>query len=280
MKLFEGRKLIIATKHKKESVIAPILEKELGVHCFTDTSFDTDSLGTFSGEVRREQNPLSTARTKCLEAMNRTNCDLGLASEGSFGPHPTLFFASADDEQLIFIDKKNNLEITSRELSLETNFNATSVRTKRALLDFATRVKFPSHAIILKPSKDQTSDMVKGIQTEHLLLSSFKALLSKYKKVYAETDMRAMFNPSRMAVIRLATKKLATKIRSVCPNCETPGFDITDIETGLACMLCGNPTKTTKMLIYQCQKCDYSEKKAPTHGKISEDPMYCDYCNP
>ena len=51
--MFEGRKLLIATKHKKEIVIAPILEKELGVTCFVAPDLDTDELGTFTGEVER-----------------------------------------------------------------------------------------------------------------------------------------------------------------------------------------------------------------------------------
>ena len=47
--MFKGRKLLIATKHHKEMIIAPILEKELAVTCYTSDVFDTDSLGTFSG---------------------------------------------------------------------------------------------------------------------------------------------------------------------------------------------------------------------------------------
>ena len=85
-------------------MIAPILEKELGVNCFVDETFDTDALGTFTGEVERELDPISTAREKCLRAMKINNCDLGIASEGSFGPHPSMFFVNADDEFLIFID--------------------------------------------------------------------------------------------------------------------------------------------------------------------------------
>jgi hypothetical protein len=45
---------------------------------------------------------------------------------------------------------------------------------------------------------------------------------------YVETDMRAMYNPSRMTVIQNATKKLVEKINSCCPNCNIPGFGITD----------------------------------------------------
>lgn len=44
---FSGRRLLIVTKHQKEEVIAPLLEKALGVSCFVSKDFDTDSLGTF-----------------------------------------------------------------------------------------------------------------------------------------------------------------------------------------------------------------------------------------
>ena len=112
--MFKGRKLLIATKHDKEKVIAPILEKELGVTCFVAENFDTDVLGTFTGEVERKDDPITTARNKCLMAMELNNCDLAIASEGSFGPHPAIFFVHADDEMLLFIDKKNDLEIIAR----------------------------------------------------------------------------------------------------------------------------------------------------------------------
>jgi hypothetical protein len=56
--MFEGRRLLIATKHHKEQVIAPVFEKELAVQCFTSDEFDTDSLGTFSGEIERKNGAL------------------------------------------------------------------------------------------------------------------------------------------------------------------------------------------------------------------------------
>lgn len=46
--MFKGRNLLIATKHEKEKVIAPILDKELGVNCFVVTNLDTDEFGTFT----------------------------------------------------------------------------------------------------------------------------------------------------------------------------------------------------------------------------------------
>ena len=67
--LFAGRKLIIATKHKKEQVIAPVLSKALHVECVNDPTLDTDMLGTFTGEIERIDDVLLTARNKCRMAM-------------------------------------------------------------------------------------------------------------------------------------------------------------------------------------------------------------------
>jgi hypothetical protein len=278
--MFKGRRLLIATKHEKEKVMAPLLDDGLGVVSFVNVDFDTDTLGTFSGEVERKLDPIVTARQKCLLAMEMSHCDLGIASEGSFGAHPSLFFASADDELLIFIDKKNNFEIIARELSTDTNFNGSEIKSEKELLDFADLVQFPSHALILRVSKNDNTTIVKGITNLEHLKKLFHAMLQKHNNVYAETDMRAMHNPTRMAVIKNATKKLVDKINSCCPQCNTPGFGITDAKKGLACSLCGAPTKSTLSLIYRCKKCHYNREKKYPNQKTTEDPMYCDYCNP
>lgn len=278
--MFDRRRLIIATKYQKEQVIAPLLEDALGVTCFVDKSFDTDTFGTFSGEIEREKDSLSTARLKCLQAMELNNCDLGVASEGSFGIHPSIFFANADDEFLIFIDKKNNLEIIVRELSTETNFNGKKIKTEKDLMDFAKLAKFPSNGLILKPSKSKTKDIIKGITRFEILKEAFNMLLEKHHSVFAETDMRAMYNPSRMAVIETTTKKLVKKIQSFCLECNTPGYGTTDIKKGLPCDLCESPTQSVLSLLYICQKCQFTTEKSYPNDKQTEDPMYCDFCNP
>lgn len=278
--MFKGRNLLIATKHEKEKVIAPILEKELGVKCFLASDLDTDKLGTFTGEVERKDNPIITARNKCLMAMELTNCDLAIASEGSFGSHPTIFFAHADDEFLLFIDKKNELEISARELSLETNFNGSEIKTGKELQEFAANSKFPSHGLILRKSKDDLGDIVKGITNEEQLNKAFYTLITNYGTAYVETDMRAMYNPTRMKVIEKAAFKLVDKIKSLCPRCETPGFGIMDRKEGLPCQQCHFPTRSTLSYIYSCQKCNYKKEEKYPNGKQTEDPMYCDICNP
>ena len=211
--MFKGRKLVIATKHDKEKVIGPLIEAAVGVHCFIPENFDTDLLGTFTGEVERKDDPLTTLRNKCLKALELTGCNLGIASEGSFGPHPSIFFVPADDELLIFIDKKNNLEIIVRELSTKTNFNGGEIKTEKQLHEFATNANFPSHGLILRKAKDDFSEIVKGITSWQKLTDTFEIFIGKVGVAYAETDMRALYNPTRMGIIETAAKKLVQKIK-------------------------------------------------------------------
>ena len=103
--MFQGRKLLVATKHQKELIIGPILEKVLGVGVQLAQNIDTDAFGTFSGEIKRLDDALSTARQKCNAALANSHYDLAIASEGSFGPHPSYFFSYSDDEFFETLDK-------------------------------------------------------------------------------------------------------------------------------------------------------------------------------
>lgn len=278
--MFKGRKLAIATRHQKERVIAPLLEQALGVSCFVPDNLDTDQLGTFSGEIERADDPLSTAKRKCLMAMEQTGCDLTVASEGSFGPHPTLFFGYADEELVLFMDKKHKLEIYSTEVSLKTNFNGKEITNEQELMDFAKSVNFPSHGLILRDKQNSTATMVKGITHPDLLLAAFRQLVKNHGSAFVETDMRAMYNPTRMEVIEGATRKLADKINSLCPACGMPGFGVTDAKQGLPCSLCGLPTRSTLCHIYSCAQCAFTNELYYPYGIKAEDPIYCDNCNP
>lgn len=276
---FYGRTLCIATMHRKESVIAPILNRELGVHCIT-THIDTDQLGTFSGETPRTQDPLATARLKCDLALAYTGGDLAVASEGSFGPHPVIGFVPADEEWLLLRDQRHDLEIHTRVLSTDTNYGSSVVTSLAQLTAFATRAGFPSHALILRKDPHAFDGMVKGITTSGELKQVFESLMATYGKAYVETDMRALYNPSRMKVISEATEKLVQALKSTCPECRTPGFVITDAREGLPCALCRRATRSTIAHISTCRHCGYFQETMYPHQKHVEDPMYCDYCNP
>lgn len=272
--------MCIATKHGKESVIGPMLQKALEVETFVPEDFDTDQLGTFSGEVGRKGSPIETARQKCLQAMKETGCDLAVASEGSFGSHPTLYFVPADEEFLLLLDTKNNFEIVARHLTTETNFRGEKVVSWEEVMTFAEKAKFPDHALIVKDVAKNWNYLKKGIQNEEDLKSSFDQCMDDYGSVFVETDMRAMLNPMRMNAIAKATEELVRKIQSECPNCSMPGFDVVEHQAGLPCSNCTMPTKSTLQDVYRCVHCNFEQIEKFPRGKEQEDPMYCDFCNP
>ncbi len=280
MDFFRGRKAVIATKHSKEEVIAPILEDELGLICIITKTIDTDKLGTFSGEVERDDDPVTTLRKKCQMAIDASGINLAIANEGSFGTHPTIFFAHADDELIMLMDKENGIEILERELSLNTNFDGAEIKSEIELIEFANKIGFPSHGIILKKGKNNYSYLIKeNINLEELIINYHK-IKNEDGAAYAETDMRAMHNPTRMKIIEQAVIKLVKKAKSLCPNCSTPGFGVVDVVKGLPCEMCSLPTRSPLKHIYRCPKCNFQDEKEFPFEKQVEDPQYCDFCNP
>lgn len=280
MDIFRGRPLLIATRHGKDRVLAPILEAGLGVSCRAIPELDTDILGTFTGEVERTLPPLEAAREKCRMAMDLSGHDLALASEGSFGPHPSIPFLPADEEFLLLVDRRNALEVAVRECSLRTNFSYSLVSSEDELLTFAEAASFPSHALILRGAPTTHAGIRKGIASREDLLEAFYALLKEHGSVHVETDMRAMCNPTRMEVIEAAGRRLLELCLSECPSCKRPGFGVRDVRRGLPCAGCGNPTRGIIARILRCDGCGQYREDAYPDGVREEDPGRCDQCNP
>jgi hypothetical protein len=277
--MFFGKSLCIATKHHKEQVLAPLFKK-LGFKVCVPHNLDTDVLGTFSGEVERMYTPQETLKKKCELAIQRTAADFILSSEGSFGPHPKIPFLYANEEHVLFYNVFDNTEIYARHVFTETNFNSQEIYSWVALLQFCEQVKFPQHAIILKSQHANPLVLVKGICSFAQLKTAYKAIKNKSNIVIAETDMRAMFNPTRMHNIKLLAEQLIHKIQSLCPQCQLMGFDVVHSISGLPCKNCLNPTATVLKHIKKCKGCNFIQETLPSHNLSHEDPMYCDYCNP
>ena len=276
---FINRTLFIATKHGKEHALAPLLLDKLGVGVEV-AYIDTDIFGTFSGEINRSKSVLETLRDKCNKAREIYGIDLVLSSEGSFGPHPQIGFMPCNEEYLMLIDFSNDLEIVTKVFSIETNFSSMIIKTQEELINFADKIHFPSHKIIIRKSLTDFTDIKKGIENFDDLIFYFNQIKSQQGYACVETDMRAMHNPTRMKVIEQAGKKLIEKLNKICPNCSTPGFDITQFEEGLPCNWCGNPTQSILYTIATCSKCLFLEKHKFPNTKQVEDPQYCSYCNP
>jgi hypothetical protein len=77
--------------------------------------------------------------------------------------------------------------------------------------------------------------------------------------VWAETDMRAQYNPSRMQAIGELADKLAQRLATSCPKCAAPGWGRIKAEKGLNCEYCDQPTEMIAHEIYGCVLCDHTE---------------------
>lgn len=278
--MFEGQTLFLATMHKKEDVIGPIVEEGFGVTCKVVPGINTDLLGTFSGEIPRGWDPPETMRRKNLMARQVTGCGLAMSSEGSFGPHPFSPFIAANEEWLMLSDYSQQREFVVRKIYTSTNFSVRQIDSESGLMDFANDVGFPAHAIILTGGDKKDGKMVKGITDADILVSTFHDFQKQGLNVTAETDMRAMHNPTRCNNIRDLAGLLVQKVNNRCPSCAAAGFGEADVETGLPCSACGFPTESVLHTIYSCECCGYRMQMPNKRGITHEDPMYCQFCNP
>jgi len=87
---FRNRLCVIATMHRKELAIAPILETALGLRVTVPPDFDSDRFGTFTRDIDRPDSQVQTAILKAERAIELLDIDLAIASEGSFFAHPFL----------------------------------------------------------------------------------------------------------------------------------------------------------------------------------------------
>jgi len=278
---FTDRLAVIATMHRKELAIAPILQTALGVRVTVPKDFDSDLFGTFTRDIDRPANQVETAKLKAEKALDLIDADIAISSEGSFFPHPLLGIAY-NREIVLLLDRKNNFTVYGESLSTDTNFRHQVVFSYEQAYEFALKVGFPDHAIVvMSDSKTSAKEAIyKGITSEDRLKNVVNELLQRSPQVHVETDMRALYNPTRMDNIAKATQDLVRKLQQVCPNCNFVNFDVVEHLQGLPCGLCSFPTQVTRSNLYRCDRCQFQQEMLFPHGIQTADPMYCSYCNP
>jgi ribosomal protein S27AE len=280
--LFCDRTGVLATMHRKEQAIAPILEQQLGVQVIVPQEFNTDEFGTFTRDIKRAGDQCHAARLKTARAMDLTGLTLAFASEGSFGPHPAIPFVACDQEIVLLSDRTHDLEIVGQAISTETNYSHKSIQSLEAALTFAQQIGFPTHGLVVMSEAQprRSSQIVKGITDETHLIETVTEFLKKFGQAHLETDMRAMHNPTRMKVIAQATEDLVQRINQRCPQCGCPGFAPAERKAGLPCGLCGSPTNSTLAVVHRCIKCEFNHVAYFPDGQEFADPTYCLRCNP
>jgi ribosomal protein S27AE len=279
---FRSRIGVLATMHQKEQVMAPLLEDRLGVQIVVPQAFNTDEFGTFTRDIKRSGDQLNAARLKTKKALSLTGLTLAFASEGSFGPHPSIPFLPCNLEMVLLSDRNHDLEIVGQAISTETNYASRQVTRLEEAIAFAQTIGFPDHALIAMsdPESVVSSSIFKGIRDETQLVETVDWFLKKFGKAHLETDMRAMHNPTRMKVIAEATHDLIQKINQRCPECGFPGFSPAEYKAGLPCGLCGRPTELTLSVIHYCKRCNTSRIEYFPNGQEFADPAQCLFCNP
>lgn len=211
--MFEGKKLLIVTKHGKDKVLKPIFEQNFNMEVIETPEIDTDLFGTFSGKIQRQKNLIETAKDKCVYAMQHFEADFYLSSEGSFGKNPDYPFAFVNEELIYLTDKSGQNVFSSSSISLDTNFNGQIITTLKEAEDFVKLVDFPSHALVLRKTKKDTEVVYSGIKNpKHLVLIN-DLLLTLNETYYIETDMRACYNPRRMKHIEETALKLVEDLK-------------------------------------------------------------------
>lgn len=270
--VYHGRHAVLATCHGKDVAVAPAF-RELGITVQLADSLDTDSLGTFTGEVPRPGTMRQTAVVKARMGLAASGLNLAIASEGSFGPHPLLPFVAAARELMVFLDAERDLVVAEEQFTEATNFATLACEPDADVDGFLARVGFPSHAVILR----SPAGIVKGIRSR----AEIDMLLPKAPApATLETDMRAHMNPTRMQDIARLAAKLARRIATACPCCGAPGFGILRREPGLPCGDCGTLTPVISTDVHGCVLCRHEEHHPRPDGRITANPAECPECNP
>lgn len=277
-----NKEIVLVTKHGKERAVRRPFWVGLGLHTVCKTDFDTDLLGTFSGEVERAESPLNTCIKKARVGL-APGISSALANEGSFGPHPYLPFVAADFEMMAYVDSAGN-EVVEQLLAYRTNYGHLDLKRhfeEAELQAWLERVRFPSHALIIKVlSGDEFVFLEKGINSAYQLRNSLAVAAKHAGQIRLETDMRAHCNPTRMGVIGRLAVKLVRRLLCHCPTCQAPGFGLEGREPGLPCSLCGNATDLALFEIFACPRCRNKERRPRSDGLKKASPGDCQFCNP
>ena len=283
---YAGRRIALATLHQKHRILARPLWVGLGLRLSHASQVDTDRFGSFGGEQVRRDDARTTCFRKAEAALEALGLDLGIASEGSFGPHPTVPMLPVGHEWMTFVDRRDGLVISEQLISRSTNYSSCHGAEPEAITGWLRQVGFPRHALMVRPMGAEPSApggwLAKGVHdgAELARLMAEAVRLSPVRQAWLETDMRAHCNPTRRVAIRQLAFRLVRRVASACPACGAPGWGLVDTLAGLPCGDCGLATRLVKAERLGCVACFYTESRPRRDGREAADPLHCDYCNP
>ena len=278
--------IVFATMHGKEQLLKSLFAESLAAQLVLPEGIDTDTLGSFTGEVPRAGDLQEVLRNKAKLGLAKSRAVYAIASEGSFSAHPQMPWLDCNQESLLFLDTQNSLEIFVHHLSTENALYYQEFRELSELQNFLRQIDFGPQALVMRPdlnSKD-SQFLFKGLTTRDQLQEAYQRLRQNFPQqtLVVETDLRAHLNPKRQQVIRQAGELLMEKILCLCPACQSPGFCQSSEVAGLACEACGVPSEYGLYELWSCPNlaCLYEEKRQRRDAKTSLPVELCPVCNP
>ena len=272
---YRGATAGFATVHHKELVVAPVLDR-VGL-VVEVVPFDTDSLGTFSGEVPRPGPAVEVLRTKAVAGAAASG-RFGLASEGSFGPDPSLP-VTVDVELVGLLDASSEVLVVGRAVSPAPWAVTVTVQgdVDDRIVEMLHRAGLPDQRMIVTSAERSAVAPVKDLADLDSVRRAVHDVLRAGHGATISSDLRADRSPGRRAVIHDAAVDLAERLSTVCPTCGAGGFGPESTEPGLPCSWCDSPTSATLHRVHRCPSCTHEERRT-VEG--AADPAHCARCNP
>lgn len=272
----------LTTKHDKAPLIAPAVLSAVGQSCVL-AEVDTDALGTFSGSVPRRSTPVETAICKARLGMHELGLPLGLASEGSIGPHPAVPMLPLDTELVVLVDDERGIVVTGSARDTGIRAASGALRPGEDPGRLLARADFPRHRLLVRPEGvPPTSETVHlGIADSDALAGAIATASghSPLGLARVENDHRAHCSPSRRLVITSAAVDLASRLATRCPACESPGFGRNGYLFGLPCAWCRRTVPdAVRAEVFACPSCDHRQQRPGQQTEV--DPGRCPACNP
>ncbi len=266
---YAGMTVAVGTMHGKDAAFAPAFARWLDAGVRPSADLDTDALGTFTRDVPRAISPEDAAIAKARAASSELGTPLGLATEASYAPAFGGFGPMVHEELAVFVDLGRGIHVSQGLRTYASVAPARTVADEREARRYLGRIGFPHQAVVAQ----REGRLWKGLQDE----ASVLALLRR-GPVVLEPDLRAHLNPERRRTLRRLSWMLAARLRTPCSVCGCPGFGLVEVERGVPCAACGEPTAQVSADVHGCAACGEREVHAPAVSVA--DPATCGWCNP
>ena len=275
----------IATLHHKEWYITASLHAKLQWQVVPYSEFDTDALGTFSGEIERTLTPLDCATEKARQALAVDGASIGLGNEGSFSADPYLL-CTINQELLVAVDEQGQLLATGQytaPINIDiVECSPSDWQTNPTIVETFIQAIPTDQAVILvaKDEQQQIIEVHKPLYEQSAIRAALDHSSSNptVRLLELTYDLRALHCPQRQIHIARAAEDLARRLSHHCPKCGTVDFVADHKVAGLPCELCGAPTTLPKAVVARCKQCGHKETTAVMQTIASA--VHCSLCNP